>query len=63
MKTEPNTLSVIFVLKTGQKFEGILPDDYLFKPESLTYNTVHRISEKGRNIFVQGDNIAYVEVL
>ena len=63
MQTKPNTLSVIFVLKTGQKFEGAVPDNYSFDPNDLTAKVVHRISGKGRNIFVQGDNIAYVEVL
>jgi hypothetical protein len=62
MKTEPNTLSVIFVLKTGQKFSGIIPEDYTFNSNDLTGKVIHRIAQK-RNIFVQGDNIAYVEVL
>jgi hypothetical protein len=52
------------VLKTGQTFETEFEDNRKFTAESLTDVTLHGlvINNGAKAIFVQGSNIAYIEV-
>lgn len=62
-KIKPNVLRATLVLKTGQKLGINVSENYAVTTDSYTSATVHRFpSGAGSNYFVQGDNIAYVEV-
>jgi hypothetical protein len=52
------------VLKTGQKFETVFEDNREFSVKSLTDETIQAFPTRNgtKAIFVQGSNIAYIEV-
>jgi hypothetical protein len=63
LETKPNSLAATLVLKTGQKLNIRVSENYTVKPDSYTAATVHRFpSTSSSDYFVQGNNIAYVEV-
>jgi hypothetical protein len=60
---KPNTLPAKLVLKTGQTLSTHVSKTYSVTASSYTADTVHRFpSTSDSDYFVQGDNIAYVEV-
>jgi hypothetical protein len=62
-ETKPNVLRATLVLKTGQKLSISVSKGYSVDATSYTSETVHRFpSTSDSDYFVQGDNIAYVEV-
>jgi len=62
MKTVPTVLKATVYLKSGQKFTAEFSEDVSFNASSLTSAVVHKLVDKGVARFVQGDNIAYIEV-
>ena len=51
------------VLKTGQKLDVLEDPDVRFSPTSFTETTIRRWEGTNRNLyFVQGDNVAYLEL-
>lgn len=57
-------LKATVVLKSGQKFETEYPEDIRFDATDLTDKTIHRLACQNRKkaVFVQGSNIAYIEI-
>ena len=58
-------IEAIVYLKTGQQISTWFADDRVFNGHTLTSTVMHRLvgSDNSRLYFVQGDNIAYIEVV
>lgn len=65
MKTVETRLRAIVHLKTHKAIDVSLNHDRKFDGESLTAGTLQTFfsRDQSKKYFVQGDNIAYVEVL
>lgn len=62
-KNDESTITVEYVLKTGQRFISRLAKNHQFSPTCLTATTIHYFPVDGKKVFVQGDNIAYIRVV
>jgi hypothetical protein len=60
---KPTLIKGVLFLKTGQKLAILESPDRTFTASSLTSSTIQRFMGTNQHLyFVQGDNIAYIEM-